>query len=136
MATTAPNAGTTLEQREIATVRQAWMQAVRDADASRLMNFVTDDVVAVLKDGRCICGKEALKAVFQYVLGLYDVERKILSSRVVTLHRWAIELDEMESTVTQVSNGMDVSARVKIVIVYGRQADEQWRVARLMELLD
>jgi ketosteroid isomerase-like protein len=55
---------------------------------------------------------------------------------VVTRDQLAIELDEMESTVTPVSNGMEVHAHVKIVIVYGRQADGEWKVARLMELLD
>jgi uncharacterized protein (TIGR02246 family) len=136
MATSVPNAGTTLEQTKIATVRQAWMQTVRDGDANRLMNFVTDDVVAVLKDGRCICGKEALKAVLQHVFGMYDVERKILSSRLVTRDCWAIELDELESAMTPVSNEREIYAHLKTVIVYGRQADGEWKVARLMELLD
>ena len=136
MASSVPNAGTDLEQAKIAGVRQSWMQAVRDADANRLTNFLTDDVVAVLKDGRCICGKGDLKALLQHVFGLYDVERKILSSRVVTRDRLAIELDEMESTVTPVSNAMYIHAHLKTVIVYGRQADGEWKIARLMELLD
>ena len=59
MATSVSNAGGTLEQTQIATVRQAWMQAVRDGDTNRLANLLTGDVVAVLKDGLCICGKEA-----------------------------------------------------------------------------
>jgi ketosteroid isomerase-like protein len=42
----------------------------------------------------------------------------------------------MESTVTPVSSGMEVHAHVKIVVVYGRQADGEWKVARLLELLD
>ena len=135
MATSAPNAGTTLEQK-IAATRQGWMQAVRDGDANRLMNFVRDDVVVVSMDGRCICGKEALKAVFQHIFGMYDVERGILSSRVMTRDTWAIELDEVESTMTPVSNEREIYAHVKTVIVYGRQADGEWKVARLMELLD
>src|SRR5215469_8753968 len=123
MATSAPNAGATFEQTKIAAVRQTWMQAVREGDANRLTDFVTDDVVAVLKDGRCVCGKESLKAIFQHVFGLYDVERRILSSRVVTRDGWAIELDELESTMTPVSNERDIYAHVKTVVVFGRQAD-------------
>ena len=136
MANSVPNAGTTLEQAKIAEVRQAWVQAVREGDGNRLTNFLTDDVVAVLKDGRCISGKEALKVFLQRAFGLYDVERKILSSRVMMRDKWAIELDEMESTVTPVSNGMYIHAHLKTVIVYGRQADGEWKVARLLELLD
>jgi len=136
MATSASNAGAAFEQAKIAAVRQTWMQAVRDGDANRLTEFMTDDVVAVLKDGRCVCGKESLKAVFQHVFGLYDVERSILSSRVVTRDGWAIELDELESTMTPVSNERDIYAHVKTVVVFGRQADGEWKIARLMELLD
>jgi uncharacterized protein (TIGR02246 family) len=136
MASSVPKAGTTLEQAKIAEVRRAWIQAVRDGDGDRLTNFVTDDVVAVLKDGQCICGKEALKSVLEHVFGLYDVERKILSSTVVMRDEWAIELDELDSTVAPVSNDMYIHAQVKTVIVYGRQADGGWKIARLMELLD
>jgi hypothetical protein len=94
MASSVPNAGTALEQAKIAGVRQAWMQTVRDADANR-------------------GGKADLKALLQHVFGLYDVERKILSSRVATRNQLAIELDEMESTVTPVSSGMEIHAHVK-----------------------
>lgn len=136
MATSASNAGAAFEQAKIAAVRQTWMQAVRDGDANRLTEFVTDDVVAVLKDGRCVCGKESLKAVFQHVFGLYDVERSILSSRVMTRDAWAIELDELDSTMTPVNNERDIHAHVKTVVVFGRQSDGEWKIARLMELLD
>lgn len=56
------SADRSLDQARIAAVRQDGVQAVRDGDAERLANLVTDDVVAVLKNGRCITGKEALKA--------------------------------------------------------------------------
>jgi len=58
------------------------------------------------------------------------------ASGVVTRDKWAIELDEIEGTVTRVSNGMDISSHVKTVVVYRREADGEWKVARLMELLD
>jgi uncharacterized protein (TIGR02246 family) len=124
-----------LDEARIAAVRQDWVQAVRDGDAERLANLVTDDVVAVLKNGRCITGKEALKAEFRHVFALYDVERKILSSGVLMRDRWVLELDEMDSTMTP-RDGMEIQAHVKTVIVYARQADGEWKVARLMELLD
>ena len=42
----------------------------------------------------------------------------------------------MDSTTTSVSSGMEVQAHVKAVIVYARQSNGDWKVARLMELLD
>lgn len=124
------------EQAKIAAARQEWVRAVCDGNADRLANLTTDDVVAVLKDGRCFNGKEGLRAVFGHIFSLYDVEKRALASDVVIRDNWAIELDEMDSAMTQVSTGMDVRVHVKTVIVYGRQHDGEWKVARLMELLD
>ena len=131
-----PRLDHSLEQAKIALVRQQWIQAVRDGDAERLANFITDDVVAVLKDGRCVTGKEAVHTELQHAFSLYDVERKALSTGIMLRDKWAIELDEMDSTMTPVTDGMEIRAHVKSVIVYGRQRDGEWKVARLMELAD
>ena len=45
----------------IAAIRQAWLDAVRAADAERLAAMVTDDVVVVHGDGRCVRGREGLE---------------------------------------------------------------------------
>lgn len=63
------------------------------------------------------------------------MERKILSSEVAIRDNWAVELDEMDITMTP-RVGMEIRAHVKMVIVHARQADGKWKVARLMELLD
>lgn len=131
-----PKLDQSLEQAKIAAVRQEWVQAVCDSNADRLSNLTTDDVVAVLKDGQCVNGKQAVRATWQHIFSLYDVERKTLASGVIIRDNWAIVLDQMDSTSTSVSKGMEVRARVKTVIVYARQSNGDWKVARLMELLD
>ena len=125
-----------LEQAKIAAVRQEWVQAVRDGNADRLGDLTTDGVVAVLKDGRCVNGKEALRTTFQHIFSLFDVERRTLASDVIIRDNWAIELDEMDSAATSVRSGIEVRARVKAVIVYARQSNGDWKVARVLELLD
>lgn len=131
-----PKLDQSLEQAKIAAVRQEWVQAVCDSNADRLSNLTTDDVVAVLKDGQCVNGKQAVRATLQHIFSLYDVERKTLASGVIIRDNWAIVLDQMDSTSTSVSKGIEVRARVKTVIVYARQSNGDWKVARLMELLD
>ena len=125
-----------LEQAKIAAVRREWVQAVRDGNADRLGDLTTDGVVTILKDGRCVNGKAALQTTLQHIFSLYDVERRTLASGVIVRDDWAIELDEMDSAATSVSSGMEVRAHVKTVIVYARQSNGDWKVARLMELLD
>lgn len=131
-----PKSNLDVQQAKIAALRQEWIQAVRDENASRLCDLTTDDVVTVMKDGRCVNGKEGLRAMLQHVFSLFDVERKTLASGVIIRDNWAIELDEMDSTITAVSTGMDVRAHLKTIIVYARQHNGDWKVARLMELLD
>ena len=131
-----PRLDQSLEQAKIAAVRQEWVQAVRDGNADRLSNLTTDDAVAVLKDGQCVNGKQAVRATLQHIFSLYDVERRALASGLMIRDNWAIELDEMDSAMTSVSSGMEVRAHVKVVIVYARQSNGDWKVARLMELLD
>jgi ketosteroid isomerase-like protein len=48
----------------IAAVRQAWLEAVSASDAGRLGALVTDDVVVVHGNGRCVCGREERKFDF------------------------------------------------------------------------
>lgn len=59
------------------------MQAVRDGNADRLGDLTTDDVVAVLKDGQCMNGKQAVIATLRHIFSLYDVERKALASGMI-----------------------------------------------------
>ena len=131
-----PKLDQSLEQAKIAAVRQEWVQAVLDSNADRLSNLTTDDAVAVLKDGQCVTGKQAVRATLQHNFSLYDVERRALGSGVIIRDNWAIELDEMDSAMTSVSSGMELRAHVKVVIVYARQHNGEWKVARLLELLD
>lgn len=131
-----PKLDQSLEQAKIAAVRQEWVQAVCDSNADRLSNLTTDDVVAVLKDGQCVNGKQAVRATLQHIFSLFDLERRTLASGVIIRDNWAIELDEMDSAITSVRGGIEVRAHVKAVIVYARQSNGDWKVARLMELLD
>lgn len=131
-----PRVDLALEQAKIAAVRQEWMQAVRDGNADRLGDLTTDGVVAVLKDGRCVNGREAFRTTLQHIFSLFDVERRTLASGVIIRDNWAIELDQMDSATTSVRGDLEVRAHVKAVIVYARQSNGHWKVARLMELLD
>lgn len=75
-----------LEQAKIAAVRQEWVQAVRDGNAYRLGDLTSDDVVAVLKDGGCVNGKEAVVNTGRKSLNLcywrYTIEPKLCQKSV------------------------------------------------------
>jgi len=80
---------------KIAAVREAWLAAVKAGDADRLADMVTDDVVVVHGNGRCVCGKEELKADFLDGFGRFAIDQRVLSSEVVVRNKWAFEIGEV-----------------------------------------
>lgn len=57
-----PNSTIDPDASKIAAVREAWLAAVKAGDANRLAEMVTDDVVVVHGNGRCVGGKEEVKS--------------------------------------------------------------------------
>lgn len=121
---------------KIAAIREAWSAAVQANDADRVAAFVTDDVVFVHGNGRCVCGKEELKADFRKSFARFDFDRKLLSAEIIFRDKWAFQICEVESMLTGVRGGMHVQARSRAVIAFARQRDTSWKVARILELLD
>jgi ketosteroid isomerase-like protein len=78
---------------KIAAVREAWIAAVKDSDVDRLISMVTNGVVAVFGNGRCVSGKEELKAAFIGGFGRFDFERRVVSAEVLIRDKWAFEID-------------------------------------------
>jgi uncharacterized protein (TIGR02246 family) len=124
------------DNSKIAAVWDDWNAALKANDASLLGAFVTDDVVFVHGNGRCVCGKEELKADFLRSFERFDFDRKCSPAEIVVRDKWAFEICEVESTLTAVRGGIQVRARSRNVIVFARQLDSSWKVARVLELLD
>ena len=61
----------------LAAVRQAWLDAVRVGDAERLAAMVTDDVVVVHGNGRCVRGRDELKADFLKGFEAFSIEQSV-----------------------------------------------------------
>ncbi len=59
----------------IAAIRNTWLNAVRAADAEGLAELVTDDVVVVHGNGRCVRRRDELKADFLKGFEVYSIEQ-------------------------------------------------------------
>ena len=68
---------------KIAALREAWLAAVKASDADSLAQMLTDDVVVVHGNGRCVCGKEAVKADFLEGFGRFAISQKVSASEVI-----------------------------------------------------
>ncbi len=67
----------------IAALRQAWLDAVRAGEVERLASLVTDDVVVVHGNGRCVQGRDELKRDFAKAFERFTIEQTVSSAEVV-----------------------------------------------------
>jgi len=120
----------------VAALRQAWLDAVGAGDVERLAAMVTDDVVVVYGSGRCIHGRDELKADFLKGLESFSIEQNVSSAEVVIRGRWAIEIAEVESTLTPQCGGKSTHIHSTTIVALNRQSDGSWKVGRVLGLLD
>ena len=80
---TFPEADRNTVTSSIAAIRQAWLDSVRAGDAERLAAMVTDDVVVVHGNGRCVHGRDELKTDFQKGFEAFSIEQNVSSAEVV-----------------------------------------------------
>ena len=124
------------DKSKIAAVRQALNQAVKDSDAGRLAALATDDVVAVLHNGRCMSGKSAFETFFLHAFERWDLEGTVSSSEVMVYDKWAIEIDKVQGTRARLDGaGAPIHTHFEAVFVFAQQSDASWKVARIL-LLD
>jgi ketosteroid isomerase-like protein len=93
-----PNSDIDSAVSKIAALREAWIAAVKASDADRLSSMVTDDVVVVRGNGRCVCGKNELRADFLRGFEQFAIDQRGSSAEVIVRDKWAFEIGEVEST--------------------------------------
>jgi uncharacterized protein (TIGR02246 family) len=120
----------------IAAVRQAWLDAVRAGDAERLAAMVTDDVVVVHGNGRCVHGRDELKTDFQKGLEAFSIEQNVSSAEVVVRGRWAFEISEVETRLTPHLGGESKNVHSITIVALNRQSDASWKIGRVLGVLD
>lgn len=113
----------------IARVREAWLQAVRHADVGQLGSLVSEDVVVVHGNGRCVIGKDALKADFRKGFEAFSVEQTVSSPEVVVRGRWAFEISEVASRLTHRSGeSTQVHSTTVVALISNRTDRGRWGV--------
>ena len=105
--------------------------AIIDGDTDRYLTMITDDAVLMPPNGPAVRGKEAI--------GLWNramsaqVRITAYSSRddeVVVDDDWAFRRAAMDWTLMPVAGGAAIRDSGKYIIIYRRQQDGSWKVAR------
>jgi len=122
--------------RSIAAVRQAWLDAVKAGDAERLAALVTDDVVVVHGNGRCVRGRDELKVDFLRAFEAFSIEQNASLVEIVIRAAWAFEICEVESRLTPHCGGESTQVQSTTVVALNRRSDGSWKVGRVLGILD
>ena len=120
----------------VAAVRQAWLDAVRTGDVERLAAMVTDDVVVVHGNGRCVRGRDELKADFLKGFESFSIEQNVSSAEVVVRGTWAFEIAEVKSRLTPRCGGDSTHVHSTTIVALSRQPDGSWKIGRVLGVLD
>ncbi len=119
----------------IAAVRQAWLEAVRASDAERLAALVTDDVVVVHGDGRCVRGRDELEADFLKGFEAFSIEQKVHDVELVIRGGWAFEIGEVETRLAPHDGGEAKDVHSTAVVALRQQSNGAWKVGRVLGLV-
>ncbi len=120
----------------VVAVREAWLDAVAACDAARIAELVTEDVVVVHGNGRCVRGRDEVKLDFEKGFKAFHIEQTVLDSDLVTRNGWAIETAEIETYLRPRAGGESTKIRSITVTVLRRQQDDSWKVVRVLGLFD
>jgi len=120
----------------VAAVRQAWLDAVRAGDVERLGAMVTDDVVVVHGNGRCVRGRDELKADFRKGFESFSIEQNVSSAEVIVRSSWVFEIAEVESRLTPRCGGDSTQVHSTTIVALSRQPDGSWKIGRVLGVLN
>ena len=104
--------------------------AINSNDLDQLLSMLTDDVVFMAPNSPRLVGKEA---VSPWAAGYFDAFHTIWTKTYLEIKvngEWAFEQYAYESEDTEKATGKVYRDTGKGIIIYHRQADGVWRVAR------
>jgi len=120
----------------VAALRQAWLDAVRAGDVERLASLVTDDVVVVHGNGRCVQGRDELMMDFAKAFERFTIEQTVSSAEVIFRGRWAFEIAEVKSTLSPLGGGDALHVASTTVVALAHQPDGAWKIGRVVGVID
>ncbi len=120
----------------IVAVRNAWLAAIKARDADALTALVTDDVVVVHGNGRCVVGKNAVEADFLAGFANFLVDQEVTFAEITFVGNYVLDIAEVTTSLTPVAGGQAMNVRSQAVTILRSQPDGSWKVARVVGLID
>lgn len=107
-----------------------YVTAINSNSADALMGMLMEDVVYQSPHEAELVGKAAVKPWVEGYFGAYNSKWEKTSKEFVQAGDWAFERYSYKSTDTPKAGGADVTDTGKGLVIYHKDADGKWRVAR------
>ena len=106
-------------------------QAIITGDTDRYIALLSDDAVLMPPNGPPVVGKSAIRSWNQETSKRFRIQRYAPTDQeVIVAGDWAFRRATFEWSVVPVAGDRPIEQSGKFIIIYKRQADGSWRVAR------
>ena len=109
-----------------------YLAAINANDAAAVLALLTDDAVYLPPNAPAVAGTAAIRPWLEGYFAAYRTHWEKTTRELVTAGDWALEYAVERVTDTPVGGGAAVEDVCKGLIVYRRQADGTWKVAKDM----
>ena len=120
---------------EIEKLKAAWIAALRTGDIDRLLDMVTDDVVAAHPGGKTTHGKQELADDFRRFFRDFRMDQRVTCEETVEAGEWAFDRSCVSTKVLPVAGGEPAQVNSEVMVILRRSTDGLWKVARTMAVL-
>ena len=116
----------------LARAHEDYLAAINANDAEALLAMLTDDAIYLPPHEPAVEGKAAIRPWIEGYFGAYRTHWDKETLELVAAGDWAMELAAERVRDVPVGGGEAVEDVCKGIIIYRRQADGTWKVARDM----
>jgi len=114
----------------IQTLADEWTAAFNTGDVAGLMACYTEDAVRMPPAASAYAGKEAIEEAFRGLFEQFTAELKWPTDEIVVADDWAFHRGTYTASLTPVAGGKVIEEAGKVVVIFQRQPDGSWKIAR------
>ena len=114
----------------IQTLTEEWTAAFNAGDATTLAAWYADDAVRMPPNAPAYTGPEAAKEAFRRLFEQFSGELTWPTEEIVVADGWAFHRGTYTIRLTPVAGGEVIGESGKVIVIFRRQPDGSWKIAR------
>ena len=122
--------------RAIKQLAADWRSAWLAGDAESLLSLYGDEPVLMPQDRPAVTGKDAIRSLYQSVLGEFDIKSEGTLMEVEASGDWGYFWSAYTLTATPKTGGKPIKSAGKSVFIVKREPGGAWKIARLIDNSD